>query len=102
MLTRSTPIFLRGDPRWIGLDWKGGSRCGHGYFSSQLLYVLYLCTFNYIGKYCLIGDSEVSRYVVIEVVNRRCQQDAFIPHFLPESPCNFGRHFGLAAPHRQA
>ena len=26
MLTRSTPIFLRGDPRWIGLDWKGGSR----------------------------------------------------------------------------
>ena len=75
---------------------------GHGYFSSRLLYVLYLCTFNYIGKYCLIGNSEVSRYVVAEVVNRRCQQDAFIPLFLPESPCNFGRHFGLAAPHHQA
>ena len=26
MLTRSTPIFLRGDPGWIGLDWKGRSR----------------------------------------------------------------------------
>ena len=44
----------------------------------------------------------MSGYVVAEVVNRRCQQDAFIPRFLPESPCNFGRHFGLAVPHHQA
>ena len=46
--------------------------------------------------------GSVSRYVVAEVVNRKCQQDAFIPRFLPESACNFGRHFGLAASHHQA
>ena len=56
----------------------------HGYFSSRLLYLFYLCTFNYVGKNCLTGNSEVSRYVVTEVVNRGYQQDAFIPRFLPE------------------
>ena len=50
MLTRLTPIFLRGDPGWIGLDWKGRSRWRPVMvilaldYCMFLLYVLTVCS----------------------------------------------------------